>query len=467
MNDFADLQHFFAPRSVAIIGASANPDRIGGRPLRFFMKHGFAGALYPVNPARAEIAGLRCYPSISEVPGPVELAVLSVDASRVEQELTTCAAHGVRSAIIFSGGFSEAGPAGEEAQRRLEQIASRTGIRVSGPNTIGSAHLHEGVCPSFAICLDREIEPGPIGFVSQSGAFGSAIVGQSLDRQMGIGAFACTGNEADLEFSDYAHFLLTDDRMRSIAGYLEGVRDGAKFLRLADIALHRGKPLIVLKVGRSASGASTATSHTASMTGSDRVYDAVFRQKAVLRVRNTDELLDSALLCATVPEPRGHRLAILSISGGANVLMADECESAGLELPRLSGPTRDTLMGHLPSYGVSDNPVDLTGQFINSPHTLPAILEALMEDPAVDAVLLFMSVMYPQEDAIVGALHEARSKASKPLVAVWTAGPPGVLGRLRRLGVCALEEPTRAIRALAGYCRFASVRRQGAPECVS
>jgi acyl-CoA synthetase (NDP forming) len=466
MGDFADLRHFFAPRSVAIVGASANPDRIGGRPLRFFVKHGYGGALYPVNPARSEIAGLRCYPSISDVPGTVDLAVLSVDASHVEQELTACAAHGVRSVIIFSGGFSETGPQGEEAQQSLKQIAERTGIRVSGPNTIGSAHLHEGVCPSFAICLDRDIEPGPIGFVSQSGAFGSAIVGQSLDRHMGIGAFACTGNEVDLEFSDYAHFLLSDDRIRSVAGYIEGLRDGTKFLRLADDALQRGKPLVMLKVGRSASGARTAASHTASMTGSDRVYDAVFRQKGVLRVRNTDELLDSALLCAMVPEPLGKRLAILSISGGANVLMADECESAGIELPRLSESTREILRQRLPSYAVSDNPVDLTGQFINSPDTLPAILEALMTDPAVDAVLLFMSVMYPQEEAIVGALREARTKGNKPLVAVWTAGPPGVLERLRRHDVCALEEPTRAIRALAGYCRFASLRRQGTQEQV-
>jgi acetyltransferase len=284
---------------------------------------------------------------------------------------------------------------------------------------------------------------------------------------MGIGAFACTGNEVDLEFSDYAHHLQADERIRSVAGYLEGVRDGAKFLRLADAALEHGKPLIVLKVGRSSFGAQTAASHTASMTGSDRVYDAVFRQKAILRVRNTDELLDTALLCATVPEPRGNRLAMLSISGGANVLMADECEAVGLELPSLSGATREILQRHLPSFGVGDNPVDLTGQFINSPQTLPAILAALMADPQVDAVLLFMSVMYPQEEAIVGAMHEALSKGNKPLIAVWTAGPPGVLGRLRRLGVCALEEPTRAIRALAGYCRFASVRRQSALERLS
>lgn len=460
MNAFPSLHPFFDPCRVAIIGASANPERISGRPLRFFRRHGFKGNVYLVNPTRTEIDGLRCHPSIRDVPARVDLAIIAVDATLVLEELEACAQHGVRFVIIFSGGFAEAGPAGVAAQDRIREIVARTGIRVSGPNTIGSANLHNGTCPSFAICLDRDAEPGPIGFVSQSGAFGSAIVGKSLDEGMGIGMFACTGNEADLDFSDYAYHMLTDERIRSVCGYVEGLRDGKKFLAVADAALERGKPLVILKVGRSSTGSRTAGSHTGAMTGSERVYDAVFRQKGVLRAHNTDELLDCALLCAMAPEPAGDRVAILSISGGANVLMADECEAAGLRLPALAPRTLEVLRRHIPSYGALHNPVDLTGQFINAPSALPDLLHALRDDDQVDAVLLFMSVMYPQEEVIVQGLSGAVGGAKKPVVVVWTAGPPNVLTRLRRLGVPALAEPTRAVRALGGYCRFAALRRR-------
>jgi len=196
------------------------------------------------------------------------------------------------------------------------------------------------------------------------------------------------------------------------------------------------------------------------MTGADRVYSAVFRQKGVLRARDTDELLDYALLSAMSPESAGNRIAIVSISGGANVLMADECEVAGLLLPQLSGPTLEVLSRHVPSYGSIKNPVDLTGQFINAPDALPEVLAALKGDDRIDAIVFFMSVMYPQEDIIVEALKNAIKDSDKPIVVVWTAGPPQVLKRLRQLGVPALAEPTRAIRALGGLCHFAALRRQ-------
>ncbi|MGB9804467.1 acetate--CoA ligase family protein, partial [Desulfofundulus sp.] len=290
--EFEQLKPFFEPESIALIGASNNPEKPSGRPLHALINKGYRGKIYPVNPKYQSLAGIRCYPSLADIPGPVDLAVISIPASRVYDALEQCVAKGVKAAIIFSSGFAETGPEGRLAQDRIARLARNSGLRICGPNCLGVVNTRNGVMASFAFIVDiADVHPGTVGFVTQSGAYGALIYAQALYSGVGLNYFVSVGNEADLEFADFLGYMVEDDSTRVLGGYLEGAKDGLKLRRVAEEAARAGKPVMIMKVGRSTAGARAASSHTGSLAGVDRIYDAFFKQTGIIRIEDPEELI--------------------------------------------------------------------------------------------------------------------------------------------------------------------------------
>lgn len=346
-----DLERLLRPGSIAILGASEDFVKINGRPLKFLLDKGYAGRIFPVNPKYEKLAGLRCYPSVGTIAEPVDLAIVAVPAAAVMESLRQCVAAGVGSAVVFSSGFGETGDAGRELERAVAELARRSGLRLCGPNTLGFMNTFDRVLATFSQAGDGETPPGPIGFVTQSGAFGTAIFALARQRGLSLGYFVNSGNEADVDFGDLLGYVLEDPRIRVIAGYIEGLKDGRKLLAAAGRALELGKPIVMAKVARSRAGARAAASHTGSLAGADRVYDGVFRQTGIVRARNDEHLLDLVAAFTSCPLPSGGGVGVVTQSGGAGVLMADRCEELGLAVPELSEATREALRRVVPAFG--------------------------------------------------------------------------------------------------------------------
>lgn len=449
-----DLKKLFEPRGVAFIGASANPNRISGRPHLFFKKHGYRGNLYPVNPKRNEIAGLKSYASVLDVPDPVDLAIIMVDRSNVFTSISECGQRGVSFAIIFSAGFAETGGEGQKFQNEIVEIAGKSGLRIMGPNSMGMVNLGNGVCPTFSVSMDRpDVIKGSIALVAQSGAFGVGILGSLMDSGIGIRYFVSSGNEADLQFTDYLSYFIDDPKVSGIAGYLEGVRDFQKFMDVTEKAKKAQKPIILLKSGWSQKGGEAAFAHTSSITGNGYTYQSMFLERNILVARDVPDLLDLCALADMKPPLKSRRIGIVSMSG-ANVLLADEAQLAALQLPSLSEECLTKLKNLIPWYGSLKNPVDMTGNFINSTETLEEILIAISRDPAIDSIVFFISVMYPYESSVTESVLKAQSQTEKPIFMIWEAGSEGLIRRSRKKGIRAFEDPSRTIRTLGQYIRF-------------
>jgi acyl-CoA synthetase (NDP forming) len=449
------LERLFRPRSIAILGASADPAKITGRPLRFLLDKGYAGRIFPVNPKYGTLAGLVCYRSLADVPEPPDLVIVAVPAPGVPQAIAQCAARGAGAAVVFSSGFGEMGEEGRRLERELVAAAKRGGVRLCGPNTLGFMNSHDRVMATFSQAGDGDTPPGPVAFVTQSGAFGTALFALARQRGLAFGYFVNSGNEADLGFGDLLEWVVADDRVRVVAGYIEGLRDGQRLLEVADRALDLGKPIAIAKVGRSAAGARAAASHTGSLAGSDRVYSDVFRQHGIVRVGNEESLLDLAAAFSLCPSPAGRRLGLVTQSGGAGVLMADRAEELGLAVPELSAATQARLREVVPAFGGVKNPVDITAQFIGDPGLLRAALEIVLGDSAIDAAIFYFGLMDRFADQVVDNLRAVHAGTPKPLIVAWVAAPEAGLRALRDAGICVLPTATRAVDAMHGLVRFA------------
>lgn len=398
------------PRSIAMIGASAQWGSIGERPMRYLQKHGYDGQLFPVNPKHQELAGLPCYPSLLAVPGAVDLVLVAVSAERVFKALEDCAQKRVKSAAVFASGFAEVGGEGIERQAQLKAFAQRTGIRICGPNCQGLLNVRDGVAATFSNVADRDrFLPGKVGIVAQSGGLAGCIFDRAQSKGLGISYMVSTGNEADLETADYIDFMLTDAATSVVMAFVEGFKDGRKFAAVADKALELGKPLVILKGGYSKVGKRAACFHTGSQTGSDEVCDALFRQKGVARARDLDELVDVAAMFAYSPVPQGNRIGIFTPSGGAGVIMADACEEEGLQLADLSSDTQAALSKLLPAFGAIANPLDPTAQ--GAPENTMACLDIIVKDDNFDVVVS----QYPHITGGLGAKLIGRMARAKDL----------------------------------------------------
>jgi acetate---CoA ligase (ADP-forming) len=385
------LRSLFEPKSVAVIGASERPASEGARMLRMLLQHGYSGDVYPINPRYDELQGHRAYPDIASVPGAVDVATVLVPGERVPDVLTQCAAAGVRNAVVFSaavdGGFLASMPRDD---------AGRPAMRIVGNNCQGIANIARSVFLTYSPAVDLDavgqpIRVGNVAVVAQSGALGYGVVDVGRARHMAFSFVATIGNELDLDAVDVVEHAVADDATEVIVLVIEGFRDGRRFREVARRAAEAGKRIVALKLGSSSAGARAAESHTSHLAGSDRVYDAVFRADDVVRAHDLQDLVDVAMALSRCPRSRGRRLGIIGTSGGAGVCIADAAESVGLEVPALGSKTVERLASLLPAYGSTSNPVDGTGDIVNT-HSVAGVLEAVHADRDVDAVVLATSL---------------------------------------------------------------------------
>lgn len=451
------LDHLLRPGSVAIMGASADPNRISGRPLRYLIEGGYKGAIYPVNPKRDEVQGLKSYPTLADVPQVPDVALLFVPAAATEQAVRECVAKGVKAAIICSAGYAESGEDGQVMQDRITAIAREGGLRLMGPNCLGVFNSEIGFFGTFTQSLDRDKpEPGPIGIISQSGAYGSHIATLVRMRGLGVRYWMTTGNEADIDAAECLAWMAAQDDVKVIMAYVEGVRDGARFRAALDLARRNRKPVIMMKVGRSDVGARAASSHTASLAGSDAIYDALFRQYGVHRATTTEEQVDVAYACARGVFPAGNRLGVVTLSGGAGVLISDAAERHGLDVAPMPDEARKILKSLLP-FATVDNPVDTTAQALNDMSLLSRNLEVMLELGGYDMLVGFFSTLpmtrtlaKPLKDAIIAGC------AGHPdqIVALELIGPPDEIRAYEEAGFLVFEDADRAVQALSALSRF-------------
>ena len=454
-----ELSPLLNPESVAIIGVSKSPTRIGGRLFKYLSKHGYEGRLALVNPKYQELNGVTCYPAISDVPFPIDCALIAVPEKLVLPVLRECADSNVKATVIFSSGFAEMGDSGKEAQNKIKKLARTKNLRVCGPNCIGLINFNNHVALSFSQLLEIDnLIPGNIGFISQSGALCGSLVNRALDNNIGLSYFISSGNEADLEVSDYIkHLVLHDEKTKVIAAVIEGFKDGAKFIEAAELALQHQKPIIVLKIGETEVGKKAAASHTGSLTGSDSVIDAVFNQKGVIRVHNYDELFQTASLFSKGRIPKGNKVGILSSTGGGCIIMADYYTKLGLAVPEPSPKTQTLASKEIAAFGKVANPFDLTGQIFSDPDMFKRCMKLFVEDNNFDIIQVNVSMVAGQSSEQRGVmLLESIEGSSKPVVTWWAAGSlsePGIK-ILNGSEVALFRSPERCAAAVKSLVKY-------------
>lgn len=464
----AGLGAILAPRSIAIIGASQDATKIGGRPVELLRRFGFPGAIYPVNPRAPEVQGLPAYRTIQAVPEVPDLAIIAVAAEGAPDALEGCAAKGVAAAVIFSSGFAELGEKGEALQARLREIAHRTGIRVLGPNCLGAASMAERSIATFSVVLEAGMpQAGPIGIASQSGNIGSYTMLLARERGIGVSRFMTTGNECDVDIADGIAYLARDPATRVILCVLETCRDAPRLMAALEEARQARKPVVVLKIGASEAGQAAAASHTGALAGSDAVADAVLKRAGAVRVHSVEALLDLGHAAAVLGErlPAGRRTMLLTASGGFGVMLADAASAAGLSLPSPSEATQSRILSVVP-YASPRNPVDATAQMSSRPEILSEILAALLEDDGCDALLLLLSasLYLPRLRAIyMPTLRAVREKHPDRVMMLAVHGPADAIAELTAMGFPVVDGVDASTRALAGLCALSEARRLPAP----
>jgi acyl-CoA synthetase (NDP forming) len=465
----ADSRHpldtFFSPSSIAIIGASRDPVKIPGLLLAFLRKNGFPGRIFPVNPNYPDIDGLLCHPSIAAIGAPVDLAIVIIPARAVLGALEECARAGVRNAIIISSGFAEEGGDATAMQDEIAALAKRTGMRISGPNAEGFYNEAKRVAATFSPTVN--VNPDAprlvatqkrIGIVAQSGGIGFAFYNRARALGIALSYVVSTGNESDLGAGEFFDYMVQDDSTDVILLFLEGIRDTAKFLAAARRAAEVGKPVIVTKVGRSGAGGRAAASHTASMAGWSAAYDAVFARYGFIVSNDLDEAVTIAALLTTAPWPKGDRVGVITVSGGAGIWGADAVSAQGLHVPELSASMQATIRGMIPSYGSPRNPVDITAQAVHS-GGLQKTIDLLDASDEIDAILVVISMSSETRMPFKVAELKPRMDAQHKPIAFYSYTLPSHFARttLAEAGVVILSGLTHvavALRRLVQRARF-------------
>ncbi len=453
---FASLTPLFAPRSVAVLGASSDPARISGRPLAYMKAQGFPGALYPINPNRSEVQGLKAYPSVAALPETPDVAIVAVAAEIAENAITELAERGVKAAVMFTAGFAEMDAAGEAAQDRMVAVARKHGMRILGPNCLGVFDARTAYYATFSSSFDSGWPvPGRIGIASQSGAYGTHLY--TLARNRGIGASLCimTGNEADVTVGECIGWLAENPEVDVIAVYAEGIREAPGLIAAFEAALRAKKPIIMQKVGRSELGTKAAKSHTASIAGDDAVTEAVMNEFGVVRARNSEEMLDIAHTATRRIYPARNTLGVITVSGGAGVLISDVADAAGLPMPEMPEATQQKLRELVP-FCAPRNPVDATAQVSNNVELINTFTEALVNDGGYTSVLGFFSMTASARrwPGIREQINLVRAKYPDRLYALSVITTDERRAELEQDGWCVHEDPTRAVTAIAAMGRF-------------
>ncbi|MGE8368758.1 acetate--CoA ligase family protein [Cupriavidus basilensis] len=456
------------PRSVAIIGASADAAKTAGRPVAYLKKHGFAGAIYPVNPKVSEIDGLRCYPDVRSLPEVPDVGIVLLGAERAHLAVRDLAARGTGAAIVLASGYTETGAEG--ARRQAELIEAAGAMRLLGPNTIGLVNLTDNIPLSASGALEMAHFPaGNIGVVSQSGGILGALLSRAAARGIGLSKLVSTSNEVDLELADFIDYLADDEATRVIALYVESVRNPEKFRAAALKAARAGKPVVAFKIGRSEAGARAAVSHTGALAGADRMYDALFRQVGVIRAETFADLLDIPAALATGRVLRGNRIAILTSTGGAGTLVSDSLGMSGFETPPPDEATAQQLraLQNGDHAALDRNPIDVTLAGLQ-PDLLRGAIRALLDSPSYDAVAVIVgSSGLAMPDLMAGAIQQCLPTSDKPILAYVSPHAPQAASLLNERGVPAFSAPESCTVAFDAMLRAAQWRETPADQAAT
>jgi len=455
-----EMKDFFEPESVAVVGASRTPGKGGHTIVSNMLEFGFSGRLYPVNPAAGEILGLEVYRSVADLPEPPDLVVAVLPRSQTVDLIKECAAAGVKSVIIPAAGFSDAGDEGRRLEREVMDIARPAGMRVMGPNSIGTVSTGSGLATSI-VTLDR-LKPGGVSVFGQTGMFASGLARWiNTSEYFGVRKIACLGNKADVDENDLLEHLAVDDGTRVIGAYTEGVRDGVRFARALKHAASR-KPVLIMKSGRTEIGRRAIASHTGTLAGAEEIYSGTIEGSGAVRVSDFEEMFDCAKAFEWLPLPRGNRVGIVSITGVGCVLSADAAGRFGLELPRLTEATIAVMRDSLPDWAPASNPADIWAgiESLGAEATYNKVAPAIASDPSID-MLVAIFTLIPESSLDVAGLFAALKEEhpEMPLAAVLMAGEADMhlewKKSLELMGVPAYTSPERALRALGAMWKYA------------
>jgi len=460
-----DLERLFNPRSIAIVGASQDLATISGQPLKHLISHHYRGALYPVNPKYPEILGIRCHALLEALPETPDLVMILINAARVAETLRQCGRKGVPYAIIFSSGYSEVGGKGVELQRELAAIADEYDIGVVGPNCQGMINVAGSVFAGFGSVYYSDYDPGSVSMVSQSGGFGCSVMNLAAkDGGLNFRQMVTTGNEIGVSSLDFIDYFIDEPQTGIIVGYIEGLKDAHRLIGIGCKALAVKKPILVWKVGNTPQGQQAAASHTANLGGAMALYKAAFRQAGIIQVDDIQDVIDygHAFQCGKMPA--GNRVAIITISGGAGILMTDECVNRGMQVPPLALATIERLRNFVPAFGSLANPIDVTAAIFNDPDLLKMTLHAVLDDPNIDSVaMLNASLQGEIANKVASEVAEVARESAKPIFMSWSAldeinsGPYALLDAAK---VPHYKSPVRCGRALAALSWYADALRR-------
>ena len=410
------LETLLYPKAIAVIGASRNPGKVGYAVLANLVNNGFKGPIIPVNPEADEILGLKCYKSIGEYKGPIDLSIIMVGAKYVKDALQSSIKAGAKSVIVITAGFKEVGAEGAKAEQELVEICRAGGVRMVGPNCLGVLNTDHHMNATFAPSVPP---PGKISVISQSGALCVAILDWAAEQKLGLGKVISFGNKADLNEVDFIETLAEDKETKVIAGYLESIKEGDKFLRIAEQAASV-KPVVILKVGITSAGAKAASSHTGSLAGADMAYGAAFKRAGVIRAENFEALFDYATAFAMQPLPNGERVAIITNAGGPGIMAADAAESSGLKMVSPSKESDTKLRAFMPAAGAFGNPIDVIGDA--PPDRYVNAFEVMQDDETIDAVVVVVTPQNMTKPLELAEKLGAAHKGKKPMLAVFMGG---------------------------------------------
>lgn len=454
------LRHALAPRSVAVIGASDDPNKIGGRPIHYMLRNGYRGRILPINPNRATIQGVEAFASLAALPETPDLAIVAVAGDAAVEAVDACARRGVKVAVVIASGFGETGEAGRAVQQAMVANARAHGMRLVGPNTQGIANFGNGAIANFSTMF-TELAPldGPVAICSQSGGMSQVVYGLIRERGIGIRHVHATGNEADLTVADFAVACARDPEVRLILLYLESIADPDQLARAAAIARERDVPIVAIKAGRSASGQRAASSHTGALASEDRVVDAFLRHHGIWRARDPHALALAADAYLKGWRPEGRRLVVISNSGASCVLAADEAEALDLPLAQLAVATRAAVAAKLPGFATAANPIDITAALLQNSRLFGDVLPVLAGDPAADLFFIDIPVAGAGYDVEAFARDTASFAQATGKPVVVAAAQASIRDVFRRAGVVVYPDGTDALGALAQLAAHTALLR--------
>ena len=447
-----NLKAALDPASVALIGASENPNKIGGRPLDYLRRFGFRGAIYPINPKRAEVQGVKAVPRLADLDQAPDVAIIAVPGEDAVRALDECGGMGVKLAVMMTSGFGETGPEGKAAERAMVERARAHGMRMVGPNTQGLANFGTGAVLSFSsMFLEEAPKDGPVGIVSQSGAMSVIPYGLLRSRGIGVRHAHSTGNDADVTVCEFATAVASDPDLKLLLLYLESIPDPEHLAEAAAIARGRNLPIIALKSGRTPAGQATASSHTGALANEDRVVDAFLEQHGIWRAKDSVDLVKAAELYLQGWKPEGRRLVVISNSGATCVLAADAATAAEMKIPRLSDDTQEQLRAILPGFAATANPVDITAALLTNSALFSQILPVIAEDPSADAFLVGVPVAGQAYDVEAFGRDTSAFAAATGKPVVVTAPQAMVAAPFKNRGLPVFEGEGEAIAALRQF----------------